>query len=308
MILSDYNKRLKNLAVIASVSLAILLAVIKLFVFLKTNSLAIFSSFIDSLTDLFASLISFVAIYFSAKPATNSHRYGYGKTEALSALMQAIFVGGSGFFVIYDGIKRLVNPVHISDIPVGIFVMSFCICSTLILVLFQAYVAKKTNSLAIRADMAHYTVDFLTNAAVIISLILLHFFDFVYFDVIAALFISVYLLHNAYILAKEAVELITDKELPVEIKKNIEDIVKKSKGVLGLHDFRTRNLGDTYYFEMHLEIDGNISLLEAHRIAARVEQKILKIYPNSQILIHQDPYGIHEDRLDHEIEGFCDVD
>ena len=97
-------------------------------------------------------------------------------------------------------------------------------------------------------------------------------------------------------------ELITDKELPIEIKEKVENIVKKTKGVHGLHDFRTRSLGDIYYFELHLEIDGNLSLFEAHKIASIVEQKILKTYPNSQILIHQDPYGIFEDRLDLQIK------
>lgn len=307
MIQSDYNKKLKRFAVFASVCLAVLLAIFKFFAFLRTDSLAIFSSFIDSLTDLFASVISFIAIYFSTKPATSSHRYGYGKTEALSALLQAMFVGSSGIFVIYDSIQRLINPILIANIPMGITVMLLSFCATLFLVLFQTYVARKTNSLAIRADRAHYTVDFLTNAAVIISLLLIHFFGFIYFDIIAALFISVYLLCNAYSLAKEAVELITDKELPSEIREKVTDIVRKSKGILGLHDFRTRSLGDLYYFELHLEIDGNISLLEAHKIATAVENKILKLYPNSQILIHQDPYGIRETRLDHEIEGSCDI-
>lgn len=307
MIQSDYNKRLKKLAVIASVCLAVLLSVFKFFAFLRTDSLAIFSSFVDSLTDLFASVISFIAIYFSTKPATSSHRYGYGKTEALSALLQAMFVGSSGIFVIYDSIQRLINPVLITDIPMGITTMILSVCATLFLVLFQTFVARKTNSLAIKADRAHYTVDFLTNAAVICSLILVYFFDFIYFDIIAALFISAYLLYSAYSLAKEAVELITDKELPAEIREKVTDIVEKSKGILGLHDFRTRSLGDIYYFELHLEIDGKISLLEAHKIASTVEQRILKVYPNSQILIHQDPYGIRETRLDHEIQGSCDI-
>lgn len=302
-----YNIKLKKYAAIASVSLAILLTVCKFFAFVKTDSLAIFSSFIDSITDLFASLVSFVAVYFSTKPATAEHRYGYGKSEALSALLQAVFVGISGLFVIIDGIKRLIHPIEIEKIDIGIGIMLFSIFSTVLLVVYQTYVANKTKSLAIKADRAHYTVDFLTNSAVVISLLLVHFFGFVYFDAIAALFISAYLLYNAYDLAKEAIDLITDKELPDEIKRNVEEIVRKSKGIQGMHDFRTRSLGDIYFFEMHLEIDGNISLLEAHKLSETVEKKILKTYPKSQILIHQDPTGINENRLDHEIEGVCEI-
>ena len=248
-----------------------------------------------------------MAVYFSTKPASPDHRYGYGKTEALSALLQAVFVGISGFFVVVDGIKRLIHPIDIVQIDIGIGIMLFSILSTVLLVVYQTYVANKTQSLAIKADRAHYTVDFLTNSAVVISLLLVHFFGFVYFDAIAALFISAYLLYNAYDLAKEAVELITDKELPENIRKDVEQIVKKSKGIQGMHDFRTRSLGDIYFFEMHLEIDGNISLLEAHNLSTSVEKKILKAYPKSQILIHQDPTGIHENRLDHEIEGVCEI-
>ena len=302
------QNNLKKVAAISSVCVAILLISVKFYAFWKTDSLAIFSSFIDSITDLFASAVSFVAIYFSAKPASFSHRYGYGKTDALSALLQAAFVGISGLFVITDGIKRLITPIEITDTNVGIGIMLFSIIVTLLLVLFQNYVAKKTNSLAIKSDSAHYIVDFLTNTAVIISLILVRFFGFIYFDAIAALFISVYLLYNAYTLAKEAIDLITDKELDSSIRSQIENIVKQNKDIKGMHDFRSRSLGDIYYFELHLELDGNISLYQAHKITDTIEKEITRHYPNSQILIHQDPYGIKEDRLDHELSGSCKLD
>jgi ferrous-iron efflux pump FieF len=179
--------------------------------------------------------------------------------------------------------------------------MVFSIISTLFLVLFQTYVAKKTNSLAIKADRAHYVVDFLTNSTVIISLICVHFFGFYLFDVIAGLFISVYLLYNAYSLAKESIDLITDRELSNDIRENIKHIVLETDGVLGMHDFRSRSLGDIYFVELHLELDGNISLYSAHDLTNIVEKKITESYPNSQILIHQDPYGVNEERIDHKL-------
>ena len=295
------HNTLKNLAVIFGVILSVTLILVKLFAFIKSGSLAVFSSLIDSVTDLFASTVSFLAVYFSSKPASINHRYGFGKTEALSALLQALFVGASGLFVIVDGIKRLINPVEINQIDIAIYIMVFSIISTLFLVLFQTYVAKKTNSLAIKADRAHYVVDFLTNSTVIISLICVHFFGFYLFDVIAGLFISVYLLYNAYSLAKESIDLITDRELSNEIRENIKNIVLETDGIFGMHDFRSRSLGDIYFIELHLELDGNISLSSAHDLTNIVEKKITEHYPNSQILIHQDPYGVNEDRIDHKL-------
>lgn len=308
MLLIKNNNKLKNLAVIFGVLLSITLILIKLFAFIKSGSLAVFSSLVDSVTDMFASAVSFLAVYFSSKPASVNHRYGYGKSEAISALLQALFVCASGLFVIIDGIKRLINPVEINQIDVAIYIMIFSIVSTLFLVLFQTYVAKKTNSLAIKADRAHYMVDFLTNSTVIVSLVCVHFFGFYFFDVIAALFISVYLLHSAYSLAKESIDQINDRELSGEVRENIEHIVLSTEGVLGMHDFRSRSLGDVYYIELHLEMDGNVPLSVAHNITNIVEKKVYEIYPNSQILIHQDPYGVKEDRIDHQIDGVCIID
>ena len=304
--LVDDNK-LKKYASYSSIFVAILLIVVKFIAFIKTDSLAIFSSFIDSITDLFASVISGVAVYYSMKPATYNHRYGFGKTEALSALLQAMFVGASGLFVIFDGINRLFNPVEVVMMDVGIYIMLFSIFSTFLLVLFQSYVAKKTNSLAIKSDMAHYVVDFLTNATVVISLLCVKSFGFVYFDVIAAFFISVYLLFNTYELAKESIEQITDKELNDDIRKNIIELVLACNNVKGMHDLRTRSVGDIYYIELHLEMDGNLSLSEAHKVSHTVEEKLIRYYPKSQILIHQDPEGVREDRLDNQINGFCNL-
>ncbi len=308
MTLSEQNNRLKKSAVTASVLLALLLIVIKFAAFLKTNSLAVFSSFIDSLTDLLASLISFAAVYFSTKPASQSHRYGYGKSEALSALLQAIFVGASGVYVMFDGIKRLIHPVDITEIDSGILIMGISILGTALLVIYQTYVANKTKSLAVKADRAHYTVDFLTNSTVIISLLLVRFIKFSYFDVIAAMLISAYLLYNAYMLAQEALEQITDKELSMDIREHIKDIVKSSRGVHGMHDFRSRSLGDIYFFEFHIELDGAISLQKAHELTEAVENKIYAAYPGCQILIHQDPIGVKENRLDHQLDGACKLD
>ncbi len=298
----EQNNKLKKSAVVASVSVSVFLILFKFVAFIKTDSLAVFSSLVDSATDLFSSIISFVAVYYATKPATFSHRYGYGKTEAISALMQAIFVGASGVFVIFDGINRLFNPVSVSSISVGVCTMLVSIFITFILVLYQLYVAKKTNSLAIKADMAHYVVDFLTNSAVVVSLLLVDVFDFVYFDVIAALFISLYLVYNAYSIAKESVDQLTDKELDDDIRKNIEKIVLECKNVLGLHDLRTRNIANVYYIDFHLEIKADTPLLSAHKISDSVEKKILETYPASQILIHQDPYGIVEERLDSQLK------
>ena len=98
----EQSNRLKKIATIASVSLAVSLSLLKTFGALYTGSLAVLSSMIDSLADIFASSVTYIAVKYASKPASDNHRYGYGKAEALSALIQSAFIAGSGIFVMYD--------------------------------------------------------------------------------------------------------------------------------------------------------------------------------------------------------------
>lgn len=302
---SEQANRLKKLAAAGSICLAVTLTVIKTVGVLFSGSLAVLSSMIDSLADLFASSITFVAVRFSSRPASSSHRYGYGKAEAVSALVQSAFVAGSGIFVMYDGINRFLNPRPLLNTLGGITVMVISLILTIILIAFQKYVASRTHSQAIAADSAHYTVDVITNLSIILTLVVVELFDLNWFDTLTAFLISAYLLINAYRLAQNAVELLTDRELSPEIRENIEKIVLSSAHVYGLHDLRTRDLGGIYMFELHLELDGALPLITAHQYTDEVEKEIHKAYPNAQIIIHQDPAGLPEDRLDHQIEGVC---
>ncbi len=296
--ISSDNNKLKKIAATASILVATSLSLLKLFAALYTGSLAILSSFVDSVSDVFSSIISFIAIKISAKPASTKYRYGYGKAEALSALFQAIFVAASGVFVIYEGICRFYAPSKEITTSFGISIMILSLVITIGLVFFQKYVIKKTKSLAISADSLHYVIDIATTGAVIISLVLVKAFNFIWFDTLAAIFISIYLLKNAYELGADAIKMLLDRELAPEIRQDIIDIIKTLPFVEGIHDLRTRDLGGEYIFELHLELDGELSLYKAHNLTHKAEEKIKQKYPQAQVIIHQEPAGIKEERLD----------
>ena len=308
---SDLNikkiNKLKTLAASASIGVSVTLSLIKGAAAITTGSLSILSSMIDSLTDVLSSSISWVAVRFSNKPLTKHHRYGYGKAESLSALIQAAFIAGSGGFILYDGINRFINPTPIKQTTVGLWIMGISIVLTVALISFQAAVVKKTNSQAIEADSAHYTVDLLTNGAIIVSLLVVKYLGWQWFDSLTAVFISGYLLWNSAHIAIKALEEITDHEVDDDIKSKIIALVYEVPEIKGYHDFRTRVSGLRMFIEIHLELDGNLTLSESHDISDKVEAKILAEFPQAQIIVHQDPYGLHEKRLDHEIQGLCDL-
>lgn len=300
-------KKLKTLATCASIAVSVLLSLIKAGAAIATGSLSVLSSMIDSLTDVLSSTISFIAVKFANKPLTEHHRYGYGKAESVSALIQAAFIAGSGGFILYDGISRFINPSPVTQTQIGLWIMAISIVLTLALISFQSAVVRITKSQAVEADSAHYTVDLLTNGAIIVSLLVVRYFNWQWFDSATAIVISSYLLLNAARIALNALEEITDHEVDDEIKQKIIDIVNNETEIKGYHDFRTRISGLRMFIEIHLEMEGNLTLAKAHDISDRVEEKITAAFPMAQIIVHQDPFGLREKRLDHEIEGHCDL-
>ena len=298
----DKTNRLKKIAAVSSISLAVLLCVLKTVAVFYTGSLAVLSSMVDSLSDIIASAVTFFAVKISIKPASKNYRYGYGKVEALSALFQSLFVAASGLFILYDSILRFWHPVDLKQTDFGLAVMIFSLVTTIILVCFQHMVAKKTNSQAIIADSLHYKVDILTNLSIIVSLIAVRFFGITQVDTLTAVLIAIYLLWNAFALGKDAVGLLLDRELDEKIREDVLNIIASHSIKPKAHDLRTRDLGAGYMFEFHLELDGQLDLHTAHKYTDEVEALITKKYPDAQVIIHQDPKGIKEDRLDNHLK------
>lgn len=283
------NSKLIRSATIASVCIACLLIIIKLGAFLLTNSIALLATLIDSLLDAGASLVNFIAVRHSLTPADKEHRFGHGKAEALAGLGQAAFIAGSAFFLIFEAGGRLLNPQVVSHSMSGISVMLISIVLTIGLVKYQRYVVKKTGSVAITADSLHYASDILVNMCVILALVLNAQFGWALADPIFGLGVSAYVLFSAWRIVQQAMQHLMDQELPDDIREQIKTIVNSHHEVENMHDLRTRQSGQDIFIQLHLEMNGSISLLEAHRISDEVEAEIKSFLPNAEVLIHEDP-------------------
>lgn len=280
--------RLLKLATYASVVTATILIAAKLAAYLLTNSVSVLASLVDSLMDAGASLINLMAVHYALAPPDREHRYGHGKAESIAGLAQATFIAGSGLFLIVEAVDRLIHPKPLAAVGVGLGVIIFAIVATAILMAIQHYVIKRTRSSAIRADALHYKTDLLTNAAIIAALLLSEL-GWLGIDPVFALAIAAYILYNSWGIGAEAFHDLLDHELPQEKREQIIQIVQDNPKVYGLHDLRTRLSGRTEFIQMHLELDDNIPLIEAHAIADDVEEKIKQAIPTADVVIHQDP-------------------
>jgi ferrous-iron efflux pump FieF len=289
-------ERLRRRATYASVAVALLLIALKFAAWLATGSVALLSSLVDSLLDAVASLVNLVAVRHALSPADREHRFGHGKAEPLAVLGQSAFIAGSALLVLAEAVRRMIWPVGVDNPPLGIAVMLLSIAVTAGLVFYQRHVVRRTGSIAISADELHYRGDIVLNGSVIAALVLGSLFKQPLFDPIFGAAIGLWIVYSAVRLAALSVTQLMDRELDDDERENIRAIAQSHPEVVAAHDLKTRVAGPTSFIQIHIEMDGGLTLARAHQISDEVEASLRAAYPSAEIIIHQDPEGVEEPR------------
>lgn len=284
---SQYDFWVK-LASRAAVATALTLVIIKMAAWLYSGSASMLASLIDSFADGLASLVNFVAIRYAIVPADHDHRYGHGKAEPLAALAQSAFILGSAFLLLFHGGDRLINPTPIDHAMVGVLVSIIAILLTLALVLLQKKAVAATSSTVIEADALHYRSDLFLNAAVLLALVLAQY-GWWWADGLFAVLIAIFIGQQALGLGYRSIQSLLDRELDNDTRLKIIEIMQEDPQVRGIHDLRTRESGKTTFIQCHLELEGSLSLREAHTIADKAEERIRTAFDDVEVIIHQDP-------------------
>jgi ferrous-iron efflux pump FieF len=174
--------------------------------------------------------------------------------------------------------------------------MVFSIAVTIGLVLYQRSVVRRTGSIAIGADELHYRSDVILNLAVIAALVLGVLSGVRVLDPLFGAAIGMWIVWSAVRLARLSLTQLMDQELSDDQRERIREIAQSHPQVTAAHDLRTRVAGPTAFIQIHIEMDGEMSLIRAHEVSDEVEEMLRAAYPNAEILIHQDPAGIEEPR------------
>lgn len=283
--------QLVQIAAWAATFTATFLLLLKLFTWWYTDSVSLLASLVDSLIDLLASVTNLIVLRYALQPADKEHQFGHGKAESLAALAQAAFVAGSACFLILTGIERLLKPAELYHPEAGVVISAIATLVTAALVLFQRWVVKKTSSQAISADSLHYQSDLLMNIAIMVALGL-SWYGITMADAIFALLIGLFIFVSAFKMGYVAVQSLLDRQLPQEEQDKIMMLSINVAGVRGVHDLRTRQAGATRFIQLHIELDDNLKLIDAHRIADEVEDRLQIAFSGADILIHQDPVSL----------------
>jgi ferrous-iron efflux pump FieF len=275
---------------IASVAVAGTLVGLKLWALGETGALSVAASLADSALDLMVSLGAMAAILYAAKPADEDHAFGHSSAEDLAALGQALFITVSAVVIAAAAVARLTAdaPTTLQAQGRGMIVMALSVALTLGLVLWQGRVARRTGSRVVQADRLHYLGDLLPNIGAILSLWASQQYGLTSIDSVVAIGAALMLAVGALRIGKGAWDALMDRRADPRVVEGIAAIARTWPGVRGFHDLKTRTAGSRIFVNIHIELDGEQTLREAHDIGAGLRRAILAAYPQTDVIVHKD--------------------
>jgi ferrous-iron efflux pump FieF len=289
--MEQYMKQARQ-AIILSVGVALLLTVVKFSAGLMTHSMAIMASALDSTLDMMMSALNFFAFRVASKPPDEEHAYGHGKVESLASLFQSLFIGASGSFVIVEAVKRLIHGSYVSGIGLGIGVIGFSGVVTFLLSWRLNVLSKKNQSLILRTEKAHYAMDFVSYVGVITALVLVGWTGSASWDLIVSILVAAYIFKEAiHILTRSVSELLDRGLSNTELNTVKMLILRHHPSIVGVHNLRSRVVGNLVFLDFHIEIHGEDDFKKAHDMTESLIDKIKSHHPNADVTVHFDPEG-----------------
>ncbi|MGB6231097.1 MAG: cation diffusion facilitator family transporter [Litorimonas sp.] len=298
-----------------SLALGAVMALGKLWLFSLTGSVGILSSLVHSALDMVGAASSFIAVRFAARTPDADYRFGFGKAESFSAVLQVCLITLAAIHLFGVAGGALLSPTgpdlpNFADSHVGhahtygyghtheidgsttaIAVMGLFSVLIVWLLIAQSWAIRATGSIAVRGDRAHFTADLFGNLIVIIGLAVAAFTDLYWADAAVGLIMAVWLLFTAYRVARQVWAQLMDKELHPTERKLIVNRVMTDPRIRAVTNLRSRASGPHLHMQMRLDLDPNLSLSESHDIVVAAEQRLMAAFPAADILIHPHPAG-----------------
>lgn len=283
--------RLAASAGVAAVVVALSLAALKFWAMQATGSLTVAASLADSAIDAVASMTGLAAILYAAKPADDDHAFGHGSAEDLAALGQAALILISAGAIAWRAAVRLSDPAPVSLAAegFGMAIMAGSVVLTLALVAWQRRVARITGSRVVAADALHYLSDLLPNIGAIAALAASQWYELPWVDSVLGLAAAAILARGSIKIARGAWDALMDRGADAKTLARLHDIAAHHPGLHGYHDLKTRTAGRRLFVQIHVEVDGALTLHAAHDIGAGLRHKMLDAFPDAEVIVHKDP-------------------
>jgi cation diffusion facilitator family transporter len=248
---------------------------------------------------LLAAFFAYLAVRAADAPPDELHPYGHGKFEAVSGLGEAVLILLAGTYVAYEAVHSLWTGHRATSPPLGMAVMALSAVVNFFVARYLHRVARATDSIALAADAHHLSVDVVTSVGVFFGLLLVALTGEAFFDPVVALIVALLILHTGWQISKTAFAPLLDTRLPDSEVAQVEAVLKNNPQVLSYHKLRTRRSGSERHVDVHIQVDDDMSLREAHALTEALEDEMRRLLPNLEVIIHPEPY---EEEMRHQQE------
>jgi len=291
MVTSDRKVKYALLSIISNT----VLIIFKVIAGILSGSVSIISEAIHSCMDLVASMIAFLSVKKSSKPADREHPYGHGKIENISGLAEGLLIFVAAALIIIEAVKKLFEPVEIEQAIVAIAVMLTSALVNLVVSKKLYKVAQEEESMALEADALHLKTDVYTSLGVGVGILLIKLTGLAILDPIVAILVAALIIKEAWKLCKTAFNYLLDSRLSEEEEAEIERIIRKhSHQFRDYHKLKTRKSGNIKHIDFHITLDCHLTVEEAHNIIACFKKEMSEKLKNTRVNTHIDPYQNEE--------------
>ena len=270
-----------------------LLSVLKIVIGFLSGSLAVVADGIDSAGDVIASVITLFTAHVVTRPPNLKYVYGYERADTIASKVLAFIIFFAGAQLAISTIHRLFEGIS-REIPsmLAIIVTLFSIVGKVLLAWYQYKIGKKTSSLMLQANGRNMMGDVIISMAVLIGLFFTFILKMPVFDTITALLVSMWIMYIAFRIFRESTIELMDAVEDAGVYDRVFSAISKVEGASNPHRTRVRKIGHQYMVAVDVEVDGDISVNEAHQLSHKVEQEIrAELKEVYDVMVHTEPVG-----------------
>ncbi len=272
-----------------------LLIVFKIVAGIMSGSVSIISEAIHSTMDLGASVIAFLSVLSSGKPADKEHPFGHGKIENISGVIEGVLIFVAAGMIVFEAAKKMAEPAEIDHafVAIGVMLVAALLNFAVSKKIYQ--VSKDEDSMALEADALHLKTDVYTSLGVGVGILLIKLTGFIILDSVIAILVALLIVKEAWELCKNAFENLIDVRLTDEEEKEIDEIIAKVMSVyehqlIDYHKLKTRKSGNKRIIDFHITLEPNMTVTEAHNIVGCLKKEMNEKFSNTRVNVHIDPY------------------
>jgi len=274
-----------------SLVILVLVGIVEVSVGMFSLSIALVADGVQSFADAVVSLVVWIGLRLSRKAPDGKFHFGYYRVETFSSFVAASIMTVLGAAIIYESYLELLNPTEIVNAEIAMIVALVASVIAFIILIFKNRAARKYNSLALKTDAFNSVKDVLTSVTAFVAIVLSKYFGIVRTDSVAGIIIALFVFTVAYSVIRESSLVLMDACSCGDILSDIEGIAKSVKHVKEVHSIRMRKLGPYLMGDMHVVVDGAMSVKEADGIATQIEERVRQEFDEiTEIKIRMEPH------------------